>query len=78
MPVSSQSLYSNLSGSTGPWNTPLNYVTYDQPYLYVSNINGGNLDAIPSFLYFSDVHYRIDNQGNILAVSLNRDGSSPV
>ena len=77
MPVSTTSLDSNVSGTTGPWGVSYNYVTYDAPYLYVSNLNGGNQDMIPSFLYYSDIKYRMDNQGNVLAVALNRDGSTP-
>ncbi len=80
MPVSTTSLDSNISGAVvGPGIDTYAYVTYDASYLYPSAYGEGAFDQIPSLLYITgDIHYGIDQGGNVVAYNLNRDGSSPI
>ncbi len=78
MPITSTSLDNNLSGAVVQ-DGAFRYVTYDATYLGPTLNNEGNLDQIPSIGYLGgEIHYKIDSQGNVWAVTLNRDGSSPI
>ncbi len=79
MPQSTTSLDSNVSGTTGATDTSINYVTFDAPYLFTSLDNTGNVWNVPSILFLAgNIHYRIDNQGNVMAEALNPDGTLPI
>ena len=80
MPVSTTSLDGNISGAVvGPGTDTYTTFTYDASYLFPSPNNEGAFEQIPSLLYQTgDVHYGIDQGGNVVTYNLNRDGSSPI